>query len=207
MDPTLFAAFMVATLLIAATPGPSVALASAQAVKFGPRAAALTVAGDALGTVVHICVAVAGLQALMSIASQVLPALQIVGGLYILWLAYQSFTATSDEHAVSAASQRSVFLSGFFACVTNPKAIVFFAALFPGFINPEMSILTQSLVYGLIFIVIDAASIFGYAMLAYATLTKGVARRFSVDKISGFGLLGVGLLLIYKGWRELPRTA
>ncbi|PTX57537.1 threonine/homoserine/homoserine lactone efflux protein [Litoreibacter ponti] len=203
MDPALFAAFLAATLVIIATPGPSCALASAQAIKHGPRAMLVCVAGDALGTLVHILVAVASMQALMSVAAQVLPALQIAGGLYIIYLGYKALTSRPGAQAVRA-SHRSVFLSGFFACVTNPKAIVFFAALFPGFINPELSIATQSLIYGAIFIALDAASIVFYAMLAYTTLTRGVGARLSVDKISGMGLIGVGALLVYKGWRELP---
>lgn len=57
MDCLLFLAFLTTTLLFVAIPGPSVAFASAQAVKHGTRAAIITVAGDALGTVVHVVVA------------------------------------------------------------------------------------------------------------------------------------------------------
>ncbi len=84
MDPFLFVAFVTTTLLFVAVPGPSVAFASAQAVRHGTRAAAITVAGDALGTVVHISVAVWGLATLIAISETVLPFLQIVGGVFII---------------------------------------------------------------------------------------------------------------------------
>lgn len=205
MDPTLFLSFIAATLLIVVTPGPSVALASSQAVKYGPRAAVASVLGDALGSVLHIVVAVVSLQALLSVASQILPVLQILGGGYILYLAYASFTAPphSPTHAGRRRGYRSAFVSGFFACVSNPKAIVFFAALFPGFIAPEHGIVFQSLVYGAIFILLDAASIIGYAMLALTAAKSTLGDRFNMDKISGLGLLGVGIVLIVKGYRDL----
>lgn len=208
LDPALFLSFIAATLMIVVSPGPSCALASSQAVRFGPKAAVASVLGDALGSVVHIIVAVVSLQALLSLASQILPALQILGGGYILYLAYGSFTAKSLTGTVTKphAGYRTAFISGFFACVTNPKAIVFFAALFPGFINPELGVVFQSLVYGAIFIALDAASIIGYAMLALSASRSRFGSRFNVEKLSAFGLLGVGLLLIVKGYRELRPT-
>ncbi|MBD8875467.1 LysE family translocator [Roseibium polysiphoniae] len=205
MDLTLFLAFLAATLVIIATPGPAVALASSLAVRHGPRAAMASVAGDALGSVVHIVVAVLSLSALLSVASQILPALQIIGGLYILYLAYSAFTAkprAPEENAVHR-GYRSAFISGFFSCVSNPKAIVFFAALFPSFISPEHDVLSQSFIYGLIFVVLDGASIMGYAMLALAALRSPLGSRINVDKLSGAGLFGIGAFLIFKGYRDL----
>ncbi len=205
MDATLFLAFLAATMVIAVTPGPAVALASSQAVKYGPRAALASTFGDALGSVVHIVVAVASLQALLGLASQVLPALQILGGLYILFLAYKSFTTTTtaQDTPIPQGGYRTAFISGFFACVTNPKAIIFFAALFPGFIAPDLNVITQSLIYGLVFVLIDASFIIGYAMLARRASQSRVARGINIDRLSAFGFLGVGLLLIIKGYKEL----
>lgn len=203
MDPVLFASFIAATAVIVGLPGPSCALASAQAVRRGSRAAGITIAGDALGTAVHIIIAVASLQALIGLADFVLPFLQIAGGLFVIYLAYQSYLAApvrtdTSEHSAGA----SVFWAGFFACVTNPKAIVFFIALFPSFISPEFSIVQQSLIYGAIFITLDAASIWIYAMLAQR-LVKRAGTRVNIDKLSGLGLFGVGLLLVVKGVKEI----
>ena len=207
MDPVLFASFIAATLLIIVPPGPSVALASSQAVKHGPRAAALTVAGDALGSVVHIIIAVASLQALIGLADIVLPYLQIAGGIFILYLAWQSWNAaaTAPGKTPNAAS-RYAFVAGFFACVTNPKAIVFFVALFPGFISPDHGIIAQSLIYGAIFVTLDAASILGYAMLARYVVNSTLSPRINIDRVSATGLFGVGILLIVKGVRQVQTT-
>ncbi len=206
MDPILFASFMIATFLIVIPPGPSVALASSQAVRHGPRAAVLTVMGDALGSVVHILIAVIGLNVLIGIADVVLPFLQMLGGGFILYLAYQSFFGSADDASQprGLGPDRSAFLSGFFACVTNPKAIVFFVALFPGFISPDLHIGFQSLVYGAIFVTLDAMSILVYAMLARALVRSAIAPRIDIDKISGLGLFGVGAMMVVKGYRAIP---
>lgn len=206
MDGLLFLSFLAATLFIVATPGPAVALASSQAVRFGPKAAAVTIAGDALGSVVHILISVASLKALIGMSEIVLPYLQIAGGAFVLYLAWQSFTtpAHGPEGAQGGTVPRATFFAGFFSCVTNPKAIVFFVALFPGFISLEHNVLVQSLIYGVIFITLDAAFIFGYALLAMHTFRATFAGRISIERLSGLGLFGVGSLLIYKGYKALP---
>ena len=205
MDPFLFISFMTATLFIVVPPGPSVVLASSQAVKYGPKTALLTVAGDALGSVVHIIIAVAGLQVLIGLADVVLPYLQIAGGVFILYLAVQSFRPKDNTVKPGRLGPTSsAFFAGFFACVTNPKAIVFFVALFPGFISLDHAILPQTLVYGAIFIALDAASIIGYALLASYVVNTAIGPKISIDQISGWGLTGVGLLLVVKGYKELP---
>lgn len=93
MDPALFTAFLIATFVIVASPGPGVALVSSQAVRSGLPAAFATVLGDALGSIVHIVVVVLSLQALLSVADRILPAIQMIGGCYIIYLAWSAFAA------------------------------------------------------------------------------------------------------------------
>lgn len=205
MDYLLFSAFLATTLVFLAIPGPSVAFASSQAVKYGHRAAVVTVAGDALGTLVHIIVAVGSLTALMKVSTLVLPFLQIIGGIFIVYMAFRSF---KDAHrpvtAFVKTSPKATFWAGFFTCVVNPKAIVFFAALFPAFISPDHNLILQSMVYGAVFITLDAVSILGYALLAMYTVKRTTSRWANVDILSGFGLFGVGVAMIVKGYRAIP---
>ncbi|WP_147126424.1 LysE family translocator [Shimia ponticola] len=207
MDPILLWAFIGTTLVFTLVPGPSVALASAQAVRFGKRAAFITVAGDALGTVVHIVIATLGLHILIGLSEAVLPWLQVAGGVYLFWLAFQSLRThgANDGHGAVHPAHKATFWTGFFACVTNPKAIAFFVALFPGFISPEHPIMFQAFVYGVIFLLLDAALILAYALAAEATFRRIAKRWISVEALSALGLAGVGLGMIIKGWREIPR--
>ncbi|GFE66025.1 LysE family translocator [Litoreibacter roseus] len=207
MDAVLFIGFLTTTLLFVAVPGPSVAFATAQAVRYGPRAAYVTVAGDALGTIVHIVVAVSSLTVLLSLSAMVLPFLQIAGGLFILGMAYQAIFRTKKlEDASVSISGKVTFWAGFFACVANPKAIVFFVALFPAFISPEHSIFWQSIVYGAVFLVLDAISILGYALATMHAVKRTTSRWLNPELLSGLGLLGVGMAMIVKGYRAIPHN-
>ena len=63
--------------------------------------------------------------------------------------------------------------------------------------------ISQSLIYGVIFVLLDAAFIMAYATLALRAASSRLGRRFDVNKLSAAGLFGVGALLIIKGYREL----
>ncbi|MEJ8474048.1 LysE family translocator [Roseibium algae] len=205
MDVSLFSSFLVATMVIVVTPGSTVALASSKAVKFGPQAAFVTVLGDALGTATQIVVAVLGLQVLISVAEDVLPFMQILGGLYIMYLGYQSFVepglATDQETEIIVRPREATghFWAGFLVCVSNPKSIIFFIALFPGFISQKISVVFQSFVYGAVFVLLDAMFIMGYSVLAIKAFNSSIGSSLSVSKVSGMGLMLVGALLCWNG--------
>ncbi len=119
-------------------------------------------------------------------------------------MSIQSFRASRHPvNAPAATNYRVTFWAGFFACVTNPKAIVFFVALFPGFISPDHNILLQSVVYGAIFLVLDAASILAYALLAMHAVRRATSRWLNVEVLSGLGLFGVGVGMMVKGYRAI----
>lgn len=167
----------------------------------------VTVAGDALGTVVHIAIAVSSLTVLMALSAHVLPFLQIAGGVFILYMAYRAFfDAPKNAGDAVKISGKATFWAGFFACVANPKAIVFFVALFPAFISPEHNILLQSIIYGAVFLILDAASILGYALLTMHTVRRSTSRWLSANILSGLGLFGVGVAMVVKGYRALPQN-
>ena len=201
MDLPLFVSFLAATMVIVMTPGSTVALASSKAVRFGPRAALVTVFGDALGTTTQIVIAVLGLQVLVSVAEEVLPWMQLSGGLYILYLGYASFTEIDNDSEPSERlkTDDGHFWTGFLVCVSNPKSIIFFVALFPSFISPELNIVFQSIVYGTVFVLLDAAFIMGYSFLAMRAFASPAASSLSVSKVSGAGLMIVGILLCWNG--------
>ncbi len=143
MDISLFISFLFATMVIVVTPGSTVALASSKAVKFGPRAAFVTVLGDALGTATQIVIAVLGLQFLVSVAQGFLPYMQVLGGLYIMFLGSQSLFESDHGYETHLPRRDKLghFWAGFLVCISNPKSIIFFVALFPGFISQDLNII------------------------------------------------------------------
>lgn len=205
MNEVLFLGFLAATAVIMITPGPSVALVTSHAIKYGPRVATLTLIGDALGTVVHIIIATIGLQVLIAAADFVLPWMQLLGGLYLLYLSWQSIqdSRTPEEHRSLRAENVSALISGFIACVSNPKAIIFFMALFPGFIDPDLNILFQSTIYGVTFVLLDGLSIVLYAAGTVYLLKLRALKRLNHEILSAAGMGAIGVFLVAKGIIEI----
>ncbi len=201
LNHTLLFGFIVATLIVVATPGPSVVLASSQAMRFGMKAATLTALGDALGTIFHILIATLGLQLIINYAEPVLSWLQIVGGLYLLYLAYQSIKDRKNTGSTELENNNGlkVISSGFIACISNPKAIVFFMALFPGFIDPAYNVSTQSFLYGLIFVILDVICILAYAIFFTYIFKRSFSDKLNFNIVSGIGLALVSCILIMRG--------
>lgn len=205
LNQTLFLGFLAGTAVIMITPGPSVALVTSHAIRYGPRIAALTLIGDALGTVVHIVIATIGLQFLVSAADFALPWLQLIGGLYLLHLSWQSYQDSRVKREVRPTSGRNVsaLLSGFIACVSNPKAIIFFMAFFPAFIDPEFNVIFQSATYGVIFIFLDGLSIVLYATGTACFFQLRLFKNMNADLLGVIAMGAIGLLLCLKGGFEV----
>ncbi|MFT2111095.1 LysE family translocator [Marinomonas sp. 2405UD68-3] len=201
---TYLSGFLLATAVIVLTPGSTVALASSQAVRYGPKAAVLVVIGDAVGTFLQILIATAGLKLLLEYALSYLPHLQIMGGGYILYLSYIAFRAPTivTDASLAPTGFFPAISSGFVACVTNPKSIIFFIALFPSFIDPTLNIAIQSTVYGFIFILLDAFFIMLYALLAFYIFNRDSTQRININMVSGCGFLFIASLLIFRGINE-----
>jgi homoserine/homoserine lactone efflux protein len=205
LNEVLFLGFLAATAVIMITPGPSVALVTSHAIRHGPRVATFTLIGDALGTVVHIIIATIGLKVLIATADFVLPWMQFLGGLYLLYLSWQSIqdSRAPEEQRSLKAENFSALLSGFIACVSNPKAILFFMALFPGFIDPDLNILFQSMIYGVTFVFLDGLSIVLYAAGTVYFLKLRVFQRLNHDILSAVGMGAIGVFLVVKGIIEI----
>ena len=150
--------FILASAAIILVPGPSVMFTIARAVAWGRGTAMLTVVGNALGMVVLSTLIAIGLGPALQRSHTLLVTVQAAGGLYLIYLGWQALRHR-QEHAddmvalnESKPSNWQTVRQGFMVGVLNPKALVFFAAIFPQFVEPEAgSVTVQLLVFGLIF--------------------------------------------------------
>jgi len=135
------AQFFVASIIIIMVPGPSVLFTLARGVAWGRAVAVLTVLGNSMGTLLLSLVVALGLGPLLSRSRAFAIVLQIAGGCYLLWL---GFDALRHRHAHAQAmtqreehrpSNATIVRQGFTVGVLNPKSLVFFAAVFPHFVN------------------------------------------------------------------------
>ncbi len=157
-------AFAVAALILIVIPGPGVLFVIGRALAHGRRTALCSVAGHAAGNwVVAACVAL-GVGTIVERSAAVFATVRLVGAAYLVWLGIQAFRHRHVLASVldSAAAPRSGVRAageGLVVGVTNPKAVILFAAVLPQFVNrPAGYVPAQMLILSAISIVIGLAS-------------------------------------------------
>ena len=150
--------FILTVLLLELTPGPNMAYLATLTLDRGRHAGLLATAGVAAGLSVHAIVAAFGLGALISQAPVVYNLLRWIGVAYLLYLAWETWQSGGhDRPDVAGAASSPLFLRGFFSNVFNPKSILFFISVVPGFIQYDRngsSLLIQAALLGAIYVAI-----------------------------------------------------
>lgn len=150
--------FILASVAIILVPGPSVMFVIARAVAWGRLTAALTAVGNALGMLLLSVFIAVGLGPLLQRYALLLIVVQVLGGLYLIHLGIDAWRH-KQEHADDMVkieevkpSNYQILRQGFTVGALNPKALVFFSAVFPQFVDPDVgSITIQLLIFGAIF--------------------------------------------------------
>lgn len=172
---TMLAAFGVASVVLAATPGPGVLYIVTRTLAQGRRAGLASVAGVALGNLGNATGASLGLAALLAVSSLAFTVVKFAGAAYLVWLGIKALRTGDD--AASAAAAATAFESpqhgrilreGFLVALLNPKTALFFAAFLPQFIDPADSAVLQSALYGAAFVAIAACTDSIYVLAAGA---------------------------------------
>lgn len=198
-----FVTFLVASLVLIVIPGPSVLFVIGRSISLGRRAGLLSVLGNEVGAIPLVIAVAFGVGAIVSASVVVFTIIKIAGSLYLAFLGIQAIRHRKD-HAVDVAEQkgspptdRRVFLQGFLVGITNPKTIVFFAAVLPQFVNRTAgSVPLQLMELGGVFILIALVSDGTWAYVA------GTARNWfatSPKRISNLSAIGGGLIIGLSG--------
>lgn len=193
-----FLTVALASFLLVIVPGPSVTVIIANSLRAGTRAGLLNVAGTQLGVFLMVLIVAAGLETVVSIIGEAFFWVKLVGALYLIWLGYKMLR--SDGRIGNAENVKppkvGYFWQGFLVLWSNPKALFFFGAFLPQFVDLSRDTFSQTLVLGLVFLGI--ASIFDsiYAILAGKAgswLTRPKVRFAEIA--SGICLIGGGIWL------------
>ena len=194
--------YVAAVALLIITPGPTMLMCMTNSLNHGPRRAMTSVAGAVTAVLCVMGLSAMGLGALLATSETAFTVAKVVGAAYLVWLGIKTFrsnTVLKVDDQAEGPSRRSFYLQGFFVGASNPKAVLFFAAFFPQFLNPAAPIVPQFAVLALTFMA------FEFTVLTMCAL--GVARLMPLLKSSGpvrwinricgglFTLMG-GLLLL-----------
>lgn len=162
--------FSAAALVLTATPGPDMLLIASRSVSQGRSAGFLTYAGIAAGTYCHAIAAALGLSQLFVTVPLAYEIVRWAGCAYLLYLAYKTIRSKSSAFAPSAGlkklSGKRILGEGLATNILNPKMALFVLALFPQFIDPNGSMLIQtvalaSILNGIGFLVNGAVILLG----------------------------------------------
>jgi threonine/homoserine/homoserine lactone efflux protein len=207
MNLHLFLAYTLAVAILVLMPGPIVTLVVANSLSHGSRSGLATVAGASIGNAILLGATAVGLVAFFALLSEIFEVVRWAGAVYLIWLGVKAWRTYGGQGLalVPAAkpSSRAVFLQGFLIAITNPKAIVFYIAFLPQFVDTHLPAGPQLLLMIGTMIVMALLSDSAYALLAGRARKWFTApgRRRLQGRITGTLLIGVGcgLLLARRG--------
>jgi threonine/homoserine/homoserine lactone efflux protein len=201
VDPAVLGGYLVAATAIVVSPGPDTMLILRYTLTSGHRVGLATVAGVQLGLVAHTLAAVLGLSLLILSMPMLFRAIAVVGAGYLGWLGVQSFRAGVTTMAVDGAKVGAIKAArdAIICNLLNPKVIVLFLALMPGFLRPERgSVPAQLATLGLVLILVNTAWQLGITTAAEAArrwLANPRVQR-AVSAVTGVVLLGFAVLMV-----------
>ena len=144
LDPTLFAAYLVAATVLTLSPGPDTMFVLASSASGGPRSGTAASLGISSGLLVHTALAALGISALIAASPTAFDVLRIGGALYLLWIgarALRDFWRGLDTQAPRSSGEQSAwaaFRRGLVTNILNPKVSVFYVAFLPQFASPAL---------------------------------------------------------------------
>lgn len=198
MSIEVWLAFVAASTVLLIIPGPTVLLVVSYALGQGWRAALPMAVGVALGDFTAMTLSMLGVGALLAASAGLFTALKWLGAAYLIWLGVKLWRAGGTLEAEPRTDRSSALkMMGHAWLVTalNPKSITFFVAFLPQFLNPEISFVTQMLVFEATFLVLAFVNALGYAVIASrARRVAGNPRAISwFNRAGGTLLIGAGL--------------
>src|SRR5262245_8590423 len=197
-----FAAFLLAAIALAITPGPGIAYVVARTAAGGRREGLASCAGTGVGGFGHVLAAALGLSALVAQSATAFAIVKYAGAAYLIYLGIRALRAGEPPlvaAAVKSSGAARAFLDGVLVEVLNVKTAIFFLAFIPQFVDPAASVGVQFVVLGSICVVLNTAVdvlavLFAAKLLSHSQLARARARL--LNRCSGVTMLALGAYVI-----------
>ncbi len=186
------------------SPGPDLVMAIRNSVTYSRRAGVLTAIGFGLGVIVHVTYTLAGLAAIIAKSVLLFSILKYVGAAYLLYVGVKAIRSNgmsaSDEPDVPASravmTDLAALRSGFITNLFNPKATMFFLALFSQIIHPDYSLAVQALFGGTCVLMVMV----WFSLVAVVLNAPAIKARFMraskwIDRTCGAFFMALGIKL------------
>lgn len=197
---------LTATVFVASIiPGPSMLIALYDGVRFGWKRAIITASGNALASCLQALISVMGLGIIIAQSGALFLVIKYVGALYLLYLGVSLWRSpakhlanASTDSAVQQKSSKGLFFNGFVVAAGNPKAVIFFTALFPQFIETSGSgvVQTAGMVAVVGVVAFSCAMIYAIGGAYLRDTVLAPARLKLFNKVTGGMFIGGGVSLM-----------
>src|SRR6266704_2881305 len=200
--------FVMTEGVLCVTPGPAVLYVLSQAIRRGPAKSAWGSVGILSANIMYFALSATSLGAVIVASYKLFFLIKWLGAAYLVYLGLRSFFGKAsvmslpDSHNDSRSGPR-ILRDGFFLQAANPKALLFFTAILPQFIDEHHSVVFQILVLGVSSIMVEFFVLFAYGQLAGWALSTARSPRFEkvTNRVAGSLLIGAGI-----GLARLRRT-
>ena len=200
MDLNMLLAYLAASTVIVAVPGPNILLIINDSVRYGFRRSVATIMGIKAGILLLFLISLSGLTALLTLYSSLFTLIKWVGAGYLVYLGISQIVASGRAGSTGqtpAVEMNNFFLKGFLVSVTNPKGMLFAGAFFPQFIDKQMAIAPQIAILCGGFVILSTLIEIVYAVTGdrAAVIFKTEGFKRLTGRISGAFLIlfGIGL--------------
>ena len=206
MDSHSILTFTLVAAIAIASPGPATLMAINNSLAHGQRSAIWSSLGNASGLFCLSSAAMLGLGALLASSEWLFNAVKFIGAGYLFYLGIRQLfkkgpmlpDGIQNDLKESRPTRSKLYKAAFLTAVTNPKATMFFTALFPQFIDQSTALLPQFLILTSIFMALSVSSLSLYAALA--SRAKGVLTRPAlsrwVSRVVGSTFIGFGAAIL-----------
>jgi len=191
----ILAAFALATLLLAITPGPDMTLWMSRTIRDGRAIGMMTLLGTNLGIGIHTLLVAFGVSALVVASPVAFLVLKTGGAGYLLWLAIQAVRNRSvlsvKTTGKTSASMGKAFLNGLWVNLLNPKVIIFFMTFLPQFVSVKDPHVTGKLIFLGVLSILIALPIAIVVVLGANGLADWLKRKPQVMRVVDYVFAGV----------------
>jgi homoserine/homoserine lactone efflux protein len=194
-----WALFCATEAVLSFVPGPAVLYVISSAIAHGSRAGIVASLSILAGNAVYFILSAMGLGALLLASRPVFMAIKWIGAAYLVYLGLRMLLSHKPEGPELTEARKSVrhsgvFWNGFVTQVSNPKAIIFFAALLPQFINPDESAARQIAILGCSSVVVEFI-----VLSIYVAMCRAAGQWVKAPRFGAWLLRVAGLLLVTAG--------
>jgi threonine/homoserine/homoserine lactone efflux protein len=200
MSLEILAMFAVTELFLSLSPGPAVLLVVSQGMKYGYASSARGAAGILTGNAIYFALSALGLGAILLASKNLFVAIKWIGIAYLIYVGIKmlftrgAFEQTAQPQIAPKPGMR-LFMQGLITQLSNPKAIIFFAALLPQFVSAQGNVFEQFMLLGVVSIAVECPVLLAYGWLAERGQQLLPKRKLAglPDRIAGVCLIGVGI--------------